>query len=297
LLQEPVKSTVDIQSYTRFLVSTDWSCKGKYPSLQALLSRIGAKRIILASPDIFSSIIDVLGVASVNTQASILYGQLATDLVKEISQQEWEDLILVPIVEAIGAADQYKRNAIYTYLMPKLIKIDPRCVIYMLDRLRELRNKRFTLEYYGDNYLLSVIQTMKIAKTSGVLQQEDCKFFMMYLLIVIVQRNENVIREGLIHGSEDIRLSTFDLIITSLKTTEPPTELDLLEQFFVLNLKNSGPLFRYNYQSIMNRFFKRIRDSSYKIYNVYERKKNIDLLFSTAVTHDVCFIFTFFANI
>jgi hypothetical protein len=273
LLEPSVKEIIDIQSYTRFLVNTDWACKGKYPTLNALQSRIGVKGVLSASPDIFKSIVAVMGVPAVNTQASTLFGQLALELNKELPRNEWEEIVLVPIVEAVGSVEEHQRSAIFTYLMPKLIKNDANCVPYMLSRLRTLRDKQFQLEFFGDNHLTSIIQTMKIAKTNGVLNAE--------------QLDPSIVREGLIHASEEIRLSTFDLMITSVKSTEPPTDLDLLEQFFVLNLKNSGPLFRYQYCSTMNRFFKRIRDSSYKIYNVYERKKNISVLFNTDATKDV----------
>lgn len=179
-LSPAVKSTIDIQSYTHFLVNTSWNSKGKYPSLQSLLSKIGSKAIVLASPNIFRLIIEVLGNRQINTQASSLYAQIASGLLKETTQKEWEELILVPIIESLGDfSDQFRRNAIFVYLIPKLIKVNSFCVGYILNCLRLLRNRRLDLEFFGDNYLLDMIQLLHIAKTEGILSIEDCMYFLL----------------------------------------------------------------------------------------------------------------------
>ncbi|KAG2375179.1 hypothetical protein C9374_010183 [Naegleria lovaniensis] len=268
-----IKSQIDLTVMAKNLLETEWTRKGKYISLIALLSRVGAAKMHQLCPTVFSNTLSVFGHlnGSVNGNASLFYERMVSDMFKDCKKDQnliskWEENCLSPVINFLALCTKKQRSAVFIHLFPKLLKVNPHCLGFLVNGFKtQLHFANTSAEYSA--LLHSIIFTLKTAKSLTIYELD-------------FERDLSFIEKAFIHNDHDIRLDAFDLVITSTKKTAMPSkiELELVIKFIRLNLRGCKSSFRYGFGDAIERFVKRVNEIAMRIFLLHQRNQSLDLL-------------------
>lgn len=278
LTLDEIKTQIDLIAMTKKLLETEWTRKGKYISLIALLSRVGAGKMYQFCPEVFSRTLSVLGYlnGSVNGNASLFYERMVSEMFKDCKKDQtliskWEENCLSPIINFLASCEKKQRSAVFIHLLPKLLKANPHCLGFLVNGCK---NKLQTSSTAAEHSALlhSIMFTLKTAKSLTLYELD-------------FERDLPFIEKAFIHNDHDIRLDAFDLVVTSTKKTAMPSklELGLVIKFVRLNLRGCKSSFRYGFGDVIERFIKRVNEISMRIFLLYQKNQSLDLLMDTSL--------------
>ncbi|EFC42522.1 predicted protein [Naegleria gruberi] len=273
LTLDKVKSQIDLVSMTNSILDSDWTRKGKYISLIALLPRITASKIYSLCPEIFTNILSSLGHlnGSVNGNASLFFEKMLSDLLKDCKKNkekiaEWEIMCLKPVSDFLAMCDKKQRSAIFIHLMSKILKVNNEGTAFLV-KCFKAGIERTESSTERSALLHSLMFTLKTAKSLSLYELD-------------FKNDLELIEEGLIHNDHDIRLDAFELITVSTKKLALPTEQELaiIIKFARLNLRGCKSSFRFGFGDAIERFIKRVNEICVRIFASHQKNQTLNHL-------------------
>ncbi|KAG1706995.1 Thyroid adenoma-associated [Nymphon striatum] len=176
--------------------------------------------------------------------ASDLYKALFTSHLNELQEKDiheiWFPTWILPLIEYSVKCNDFQKTAINQYILPGIFKKNPLALQYIVS-LYKRDCEKISVQ------MTSLLTFVRIARSLGVIKSTLEGDPSLWNNLVPFE----VLKQGLCHSSDDVRLDVFSLLCESYKTTEPikEQELELIKFFIQDNLTNQSPAFRQNMAS------------------------------------------------
>ncbi|KAM8946134.1 tRNA (32-2'-O)-methyltransferase regulator THADA [Pelodytes ibericus] len=263
-----------LSELTKKLLDLEWHSKGKYASLACLVDCVGADRILAVDQTIPAQILEVMGDQSFAPYASNLLeamfmnhkNQLMSRLGESCWIDQWHEAWVSPLLSRLCEGDVNQTTYIIDYYLPKLLKCSLQSLDYMI---KILQSSAATNVGSGNNRgaLGALMACLRTARAHGHL-----RFTENY----VWNGNVNValIRQGLVHRHDQVRVDALGLLCESHWTTEVVSLDEMTLVLFCLkyNLNCQSPSVRQQLCYLIRKLFCRIQESSQVLYKQEQSK-------------------------
>ncbi|GAM25031.1 hypothetical protein SAMD00019534_082060 [Acytostelium subglobosum LB1] len=290
-LKESGTAPAFIPDITCRLIDEPWSQKGKYALLKSIVDREGALFMFTLRGNFLRDVLVAMSDHTICNSAKGFLEQLMEALKKEVSkriradsrlqgdvkkqddaiQEECELFWLVPLLNVLTEADDASCAKIIMYGTPSFLKVFPQSLVSILDVLnKDSTNRQLTSAtqhlVIDNNVSLRIsLSVLNTARQLSILELGE-----------ILKNNYNTIKRSLYHQDDSLRMIGLELVCVSPKNTERPTrvEIRLLKKFLSLALKSSSPFIRNHTNSILEKFWFRLRESYSKVFRTTQVNKS-----------------------
>eukprot|EP01133_Synstelium_polycarpum_P017967 gene17967-21440_t len=261
-----------IRDITCRLLDQDWTQKGKYSLLKSLVDREGAQAMFNLRPQLLNAVLSAMGDHTICNSAKGFVELLMENLKKELGADKTldakalltkcEGYWLMPLLRVLTTSNETLCARVIMYAMPAFLRVFPQSLHTILAVLTS--NQQSQDMVFDDNVSLRIsLSVLNTARGLAIIEGAD-----------ILAPNHATIERALFHEDDALRMLGLELVALSPKNTERPSriEIDLLKRFLVLNLKASSPYIRNHTNSILDKFWLRMRESYAKVYRTSQPK-------------------------
>ncbi|XP_073420301.1 tRNA (32-2'-O)-methyltransferase regulator THADA isoform X2 [Dendrobates tinctorius] len=252
-----------LSELTQKLLNLEWHSKGKYASLACLVESVGTERLLSVDGRIPSQILDVMSDQSFAPYASNLLEAMFINHKKQLQAmgescwiERWQPVWVTPLIVRLCEEHVTQTTYIIDYYLPKLLKCNPESLHYMIENLKTSASLNIGS---GDNRgaLGALMACLRTARTHGYL-----RFTENYAWTGKV--STSVIKQGLVHRHDQIRIDALGLLCESHWSTEvvSQNEMDLITFFLKYNLNCQTPSIRQQLCYLLKKLFCRVQESS-----------------------------------
>ncbi|XP_069090089.1 tRNA (32-2'-O)-methyltransferase regulator THADA isoform X1 [Pleurodeles waltl] len=263
---------------TKSLLSLEWHTKGKYASLACLVDCVGVESILAIDRTIPAQILEVMGDQSFAPYASNLLEAMFVnhkDNLRVTMQgkcwiDQWHEAWVSPLLFLLCEGKPLQTTYIIDYYLPKLLKCSPESLSYMVKILNTsaMTNVGSTNSRGALGALMACLRT---ARAHGHMQFTDH-------FIWVEQVSNGIIRQGLVHRHDQVRIDALGLLCESHRSTEVVSmeEMELVLFFIMYNLNSQAPSVRQQICCLMKKLFCRIQESSQVLYKLEQHKNKLE---------------------
>lgn len=265
---------------TKSLLSLEWHTKGKYASLACLVDCVGIESILAVDRTIPAQILDVMGDQSFAPYASNLLeamfvnhkNNLRVAMQGKCWIDQWHETWVSPLLLLLCEGKPLQTTYIIDYYLPKLLKCSPESLSYMVKILNTsaVTNVGSTNSRGALGALMACLRT---ARAHGHMQFTDN-------FVWVEQVSTGIIRQGLVHRHDQVRMDALGLLCESHRSTEVVStqEMQLVHFFILYNLSSQSPSVRQHICCLMKKLFYRIQESSQVLYKLEQSKNRLESL-------------------
>lgn len=239
------------------LLTVDWNTKGKYPLLQAIIERKGAKYILSLKNNLMDVLFEALSYDLFCRSISNLIESVLNNLKQEdlpLAESIWRK----PFITSIFKPDSFDSTAVY--VVPSILSVFSNSVTPMISDIinEEIEKDKLTLLQ-----VRAVLSVLKVARRNGIIDGN-------YLLNDLpCSRNltvtiSDIIKHSMNSSDNSVKLDALELISDSRKLTELPNELERenLKTYIHTTLAHTFPSFRTKAFKHVELIFQRIKDGA-----------------------------------
>ncbi|XP_063774402.1 tRNA (32-2'-O)-methyltransferase regulator THADA isoform X2 [Pseudophryne corroboree] len=264
-----------LSELTQKLLDLEWHSKGKYTSLACLVECVGTEQILSVDRTIPAQILDVMSDQSFAPYAgNLLEAMFVNHKQQLLSTKEscwverWHQVWVSPLILRLCEEHVTQTTYIIDYYLPKLLKCNPDSLNYMIE---SLQSSAFTNRGSGNNRgaLGALMACLRTARAHGHL-----RFTENYAWSGKV--STGLIRQGLVHRHDQIRMDALGLLCESHWSTEVVSldEINLVHFFLKYNLNCQSPSVRQQSCYLIRKLFCRVQESSQVLFK-HQQSKNL----------------------
>ncbi|XP_029449183.1 thyroid adenoma-associated protein isoform X2 [Rhinatrema bivittatum] len=271
-----VKTDPFFSQLTGSLLALEWHMKGKYASLACLVECVGVESILAVDRTIPAQILDVMGDQSFAPYASNLLealfvshrNQLVSTSLGEPWIDQWHETWISPLLLILCEGNPGQTTYIIDYHLPKLLKCNPESLHYMV---KNLQTSAYTSVGSCSNRgaLGALMACLRTARAHGHLTFTDNFMWSD-------QVSTGLIKQGLVHRHDQVRMDTLGLLCESHRSTEIVSveEMEMIKFCIKYNLSSQSPSVRQQICCLLKKLFFRIQESSQVLYKLEQNKSN-----------------------
>ncbi|EFA85521.1 hypothetical protein PPL_01478 [Heterostelium album PN500] len=278
-----------IPDITTRLIEEPWTQKGKYALLKSIIDREGALFMFSLKGNFMKDILLAMSDHTICNSAKGFLELLMESLKNEVSkrikaentfsdekleseaiQEQCELYWLIPLLNVLTECDDNTCSKIILYGTPCFLKVFPRSLISILDVLNKDNNNNNKSSNNNNNNKCKqqIVMDNKISLRISLSVLNTARQLAILEGIEILNNNYSTINQSLYNQDDSLRMLGLELVCCSPKNTERPTrvEIGLLKEFLSLALKSSSPYIRNHTNSILDKFWVRLRESYAKVF-------------------------------
>ena len=226
------------QSFLNQTLAIPWTSKARYILLHVITEHTSSESITSQHGRLPHELTRCLSTTTLHSPASDLYKAL----IGGVSIDAWTQLWLAPFMTSLLSSDQNERHHLTQYWLPSTLKFVPTSSQLILTSLIQIANSSNSPHMRHITPLLtSDVNTCTINLTpnnDSILYATILwiKYSIVLDQFSLADTGTGILREGLSCGDEAVRVEALHVILTSVFDISQLWRLELIREFFPLNL-------------------------------------------------------------